>query len=188
DFRSLADRHQRFRHQWLPLSGLQFRRCWRSVQGNQRPDAEGGCLQPRQQGGDHRWRVRLQPGRTTLHPLADPGVLNRCKQCSLSIFRREHLCVWHSRDAHYRSAYEVSGDMSTHDGYVMDVAYPPHFHKEIQPVWLNGQAQFLGATAPDLCKPYSYCELGCGMGINLLIAAATNPQGQFLGVDANEQA
>lgn len=86
------------------------------------------------------------------------------------------------------SVYEISGEMSTDDGYVMDVAYPPHFHKEIQPVWLNGQAQFLGATAPDLCKPYSYCELGCGMGINLLIAAATNPQGQFLGVDANEQA
>lgn len=78
--------------------------------------------------------------------------------------------------------------MSTNDGYVMDVAYPPHFHKEIQPVWLASQAQFLGSAAPDLAKPYSYCELGCGMGINLLVAAATNPQGQFVGVDANEQA
>ena len=78
--------------------------------------------------------------------------------------------------------------MSTHDGYVMDVAYPPHFHKEIQPVWLASLVQFLGTAAPDITKPYSYCELGCGMGINLLVAAATNPQGQFVGVDANDKA
>ena len=78
--------------------------------------------------------------------------------------------------------------MSTHDGYVMDVAYPPHFHKEIQPVWLASLVQFLGTTAPDITSPYSYCELGCGMGINLLVAAATNPLGQFVGVDANDKA
>ena len=78
--------------------------------------------------------------------------------------------------------------MSTDDGYVMDVAYPPHFHKEIQPVWLASLVQFLSTTAPDITKPYSYCELGCGMGINLLVAAATNPLGQFIGVDANDKA
>ena len=83
---------------------------------------------------------------------------------------------------------EVQVDMNTYDGYVMDVAYPPHFHKEIQPVWLASLAQFLGTAAPDITKPYSYCELGCGMGINLLVAAATNPLGQFVGVDANEKA
>ncbi|MBA1277830.1 class I SAM-dependent methyltransferase [Stutzerimonas stutzeri] len=78
--------------------------------------------------------------------------------------------------------------MTRNDGYVMDVAYPPHFHKEIQPVWLTSLVQFLGSAAPDISKPYSYCELGCGMGINLLIAAITNPQGQFVGVDANDKA
>lgn len=86
-----------------------------------------------------------------------------------------------------RSACEVRY-MNTPDGYVMDVAYPPHFHKEIQPVWLASLVQFLGATAPNIAKPYSYCELGCGMGINLLVAAATNPLGQFIGVDANDKA
>lgn len=78
--------------------------------------------------------------------------------------------------------------MSSNDGYVTDVAYPPHFHREIQPVWLTSLVTFLGSAAPDISRPYSYCELGCGMGINLLIAAMTNPQGQFVGVDINEKA
>lgn len=93
-----------------------------------------------------------------------------------------------SRAAPIARLVEVQGDMNTHDGYVMDVAYPPHFHKEIQPVWLTSLVQFLGTAAPDITRPYSCCELGCGMGINLLVAAATNPLGQFVGVDANDKA
>lgn len=72
-------------------------------------------------------------------------------------------------------------------GYVQDVAYPAHFHREIQPLWLSMLTRFLGSAPPDLTRPYSYCELGCGVGINLLVAAATNPQGQFVGVDFNER-
>jgi SAM-dependent methyltransferase len=77
--------------------------------------------------------------------------------------------------------------MTMHDGYVMDVAYPAHFHKEIQPVWLASLTSFIGSAAPDISQPYAYCELGCGLGINLLVSAATNPQGQFVGVDFNAQ-
>lgn len=77
--------------------------------------------------------------------------------------------------------------MQRKDGYVADVPYPPHFYKEMQPLWLATLAQFLNSPAPDLTKPYSYCELGCGMGINLLVAAATNPHGYFVGVDFNAQ-
>ncbi|WP_244216309.1 class I SAM-dependent methyltransferase [Phytopseudomonas daroniae] len=69
----------------------------------------------------------------------------------------------------------------------MDVAYPAHFNKEIQPVWLASVANFLGSVAPDIQMPYSYCELGCGVGIDLLVAAATNPKGKFVGVDFNEE-
>lgn len=72
-------------------------------------------------------------------------------------------------------------------GYVQDVSYPAHFHREIQPLWLTTLTRFLGSAPPDLARPYSYCELGCGVGINLLVAAATNPQGQFVGVDFNER-
>lgn len=77
--------------------------------------------------------------------------------------------------------------MKRTDGYVVDAAYPPHFYKEMQPVWLSNLVSFLGSEAPDMTQPYSYCELGCGMGLNLLVAAALNPQGQFVGVDFNEQ-
>ncbi|PRB78992.1 class I SAM-dependent methyltransferase [Pseudomonas sp. MYb185] len=77
--------------------------------------------------------------------------------------------------------------MKKEAGYVLDVSYPAHFHKEIQPVWLSSLTHFLGTVAPDISKPYSYCELGCGVGINLLVAAATNPLGQFVGVDFNER-
>lgn len=76
--------------------------------------------------------------------------------------------------------------MQRKDGYVADIPYPPHFHKEMQPLWLAALTQISGASAVDLTKPYSYCELGCGMGINLLIAAATNPEGYFVGVDFNQ--
>lgn len=75
--------------------------------------------------------------------------------------------------------------MKRQDGYVADVSYPPHFHKEMQPVWLASVAYLLGTAAPDITRPYTYCELGCGLGINLLVAAATNPLGQFVGVDFN---
>lgn len=77
--------------------------------------------------------------------------------------------------------------MKKQDGYVQDVSYPPHFHREMQPVWLAAVASFAGTVAPDLGRPYAYCELGCGMGINLLVAAACNPLGNFVGVDFNER-
>ncbi|MFV9474550.1 class I SAM-dependent methyltransferase [Advenella sp. RU8] len=72
------------------------------------------------------------------------------------------------------------------DGYIIDVSYPLHFHKEMQPVWLCQTIKTLGCSVPDIDKAYRYCELGCGPGINLLVAAASNPVGQFVGVDFNK--
>lgn len=77
--------------------------------------------------------------------------------------------------------------MNKDAGYIQDVSYPAHFHREIQPLWLATLNRLLGSAPPDLTRPYSYCELGCGVGINLLVAAATDPQGQFVGVDINPQ-
>lgn len=77
--------------------------------------------------------------------------------------------------------------MIKHNGYVMDASYPAHFHRELQPLWLATQALLQGAAPPDLVGPYSYCELGCGVGINLLVSAATQPHAQFVGVDFNER-
>lgn len=75
--------------------------------------------------------------------------------------------------------------MQQADGYLADLPYPPHFHKELLPLSQVAIAHFLQRPAPSLDQPFSYCELGCGMGINLLVAAATNPNGYFVGVDIN---
>ena len=74
------------------------------------------------------------------------------------------------------------------DGYVTDVAYPDYFHRELMPVWLCSALQALGRRTPDLQQPYTWLELGCGTGISTVIAAATNPQGQFIGLDLNPDA
>lgn len=75
--------------------------------------------------------------------------------------------------------------MSHREGYVVDVPYPLHFYKEMQPTWLAYVVNTLGCVAPDMQEAYTYCELGCGGGINLLVAAACNPLGRFIGVDFN---
>lgn len=72
-------------------------------------------------------------------------------------------------------------------GYITDVPYVFSFYKEMQPVWLNTVAVFQGMTPPDINATFTYCELGCGLGINLLIAAICNPQGCFVGVDVNAE-
>lgn len=71
------------------------------------------------------------------------------------------------------------------DGYTTDVDYPAFFYKEMTPVWLAAMAGLLGFAAPPVAQPFRYCELGCGQGTNLLVAAACHPQAQFVGVDAN---
>jgi SAM-dependent methyltransferase len=73
------------------------------------------------------------------------------------------------------------------DGYTTDVNYPAFFYKEMQPVWLASVACQLGFAAPALARPFRHAELGCGLGINLLVAAACHPQAEFVGVDFNER-
>ncbi|WP_232495534.1 class I SAM-dependent methyltransferase [Novosphingobium kaempferiae] len=75
--------------------------------------------------------------------------------------------------------------MTWTDGYISDVRYPAFFYKEMQPLWLTTVASLLGVTAPMPHMPFVLCELGCGVGINLLVSAACHPQAQFVGVDFN---
>ncbi|CAM5195861.1 hypothetical protein OURE66S_03397 [Oligella ureolytica] len=77
--------------------------------------------------------------------------------------------------------------MNRQDGYIIDTSYPLHFYKEMQPTWLSYIANTLGCVSPDFTKAYSYCELGCATGIGLLVAAASNPMGKFVGVDFNAE-
>lgn len=73
-------------------------------------------------------------------------------------------------------------------GYRTDSAYPDYFHREIMPLWLRSALQALGRRAPDLYQPFTWLELGCGTGVSAVIAAATHPQGRFIGVDINAAA
>ena len=82
----------------------------------------------------------------------------------------------------------MTASSSLREGYVVDVAYPPHFHRETMPVWLVSVLTALGRRTPDLARPFTWLELGCGSGLGALIAAATHPQGRFIGIDFNAEA
>lgn len=69
------------------------------------------------------------------------------------------------------------------DDYPEGVSYPPVFHREMTPPWLDAVLRGLGRQGPDFGRPFRWCELGCGPGLNLAVAAATHPQGSFTGID-----
>lgn len=73
------------------------------------------------------------------------------------------------------------------DGYLTSIPYPHHVHRELSPSWLVAVLTALGVRAPALREGFSYCELGCGQGLNSLLLAAANPAGRFLAVDYNAQ-
>lgn len=81
----------------------------------------------------------------------------------------------------------LTGQMASSQasGYVTDVRYPAYFYKEIQPLWLATMARLQGVNTPDFSGAFSFCDLGCGTGTNLLVAAACHPAAQFTGVDCN---
>lgn len=72
-------------------------------------------------------------------------------------------------------------------GYVVDLPYSFSFYQEMQPLWLASAAQFIGLQPPKLTEAFRYCELGCGLAVNLLVAATLYPQGHFVGVDFNAE-
>lgn len=77
--------------------------------------------------------------------------------------------------------------MKQKDGYILDVTYPIFFYKEMQALWLSSTINFLGFKTPNITKSFSYLELACGTGINLIVCAINNPNGHFIGVDFNKE-
>lgn len=71
--------------------------------------------------------------------------------------------------------------------YINDVIYPDFFYKEMQSIWLNSILTILGFKTIDINKAFSYLELACGTGTNLIISAINNPQAKFVGIDFNEE-
>ena len=71
------------------------------------------------------------------------------------------------------------------DGYVTDVAYTSAFYREITPTWIAMTSLLLGHRPPDLAKPFTYADLGCGNGFTTLVVAATCPHADVWGFDFN---
>ena len=70
-------------------------------------------------------------------------------------------------------------------GYVTDIPYTNHFHRETTPVWIATACTLLGFGAPDIGRPFRYADLGCGNGLTALIVAATMPHAEVWGFDFN---
>ncbi|WP_159994299.1 class I SAM-dependent methyltransferase [Roseomonas sp. 18066] len=72
--------------------------------------------------------------------------------------------------------------------YVRDLVYPAQFHREMTPAWIDAVGRGLGFAAPEIGRPFRWCELGCGEGLNALVVAASHPQAQVVAIDANAAA
>lgn len=66
--------------------------------------------------------------------------------------------------------------------YLVDHEYPPVFHPEQSPIWLDAVLTALG-FAP--VSGVDWCEIGCGRGFTAAIMAAANPSMRFTGIDIN---
>ncbi|MCX8995967.1 class I SAM-dependent methyltransferase [Rhizobiaceae bacterium BDR2-2] len=70
--------------------------------------------------------------------------------------------------------------------YLLDVPYTPQFHREHAPLWFQAVLTALGRPQP-VTQGASWCEVGCGSGLGLIVLAATNPSTTFHGIDINPE-
>ncbi|MEB0136424.1 class I SAM-dependent methyltransferase [Actimicrobium sp. CCC2.4] len=73
--------------------------------------------------------------------------------------------------------------MQWSQGYVADLDYPAGFYQEQGPDYLNIACVLNEVEPVRTDRPYTYLELGCGMGNTLAILAAGHPMGTFYGID-----
>lgn len=62
--------------------------------------------------------------------------------------------------------------------------YAPLYIADLTPARLALVARLSGVVAPAPTRPFHYVEYGCGLGLSLLIHAATHPWACFVGIDA----
>jgi SAM-dependent methyltransferase len=70
-------------------------------------------------------------------------------------------------------------------GYVTETLYTDGFFRELSPAWLNYVAALKGCLPIPLDRPFTYLELGCGLGRSATVFAGAFPQARFIGVDFN---
>lgn len=77
-------------------------------------------------------------------------------------------------------------DVSTwSSGYVTDIAYDWSYFPELAPSHLDFIAMLQGHRPPREDEPFTYLELGAGLGLSSTILAAGNPSGDFYAADFN---
>jgi trans-aconitate methyltransferase len=70
------------------------------------------------------------------------------------------------------------------DGYVSDIPYSAGFYSKQMPSLLDSVLLVRGIEPPVASgTPFTYCELGCGMGETAMVVAATYPQAQVWAFD-----
>jgi SAM-dependent methyltransferase len=70
-------------------------------------------------------------------------------------------------------------------GYVTDSVYPDKFFRELSPTWLNYVAALNGGAPRDLTRPFTYLELGAGLGHSAVANAGAFARGEFHACDVN---
>ncbi|WEF32214.1 class I SAM-dependent methyltransferase [Pseudoduganella chitinolytica] len=73
--------------------------------------------------------------------------------------------------------------MDWNDGYVADIAYPAAFFPEQSPTHLSIACILNGVEPVPLDRPFTYFELGAGMGLTASVLAASHPHGRFYAND-----
>ena len=75
--------------------------------------------------------------------------------------------------------------MTWQHGYHTDSPYTCGYYRELAPAWLDFASLLQGQLPPRSRQgePFSYLELGSGMGLGLCLLAATHPEGKFTGID-----
>ncbi|MCJ2077088.1 class I SAM-dependent methyltransferase [Methylobacterium sp. E-016] len=76
--------------------------------------------------------------------------------------------------------------MNWNDGYVSDIAYEGGVYREQMPIHLDVACLVAGYDRPVRAgEPFTYCELGCGLGDTAMAVGAANSQAQVWGFDFN---
>ena len=71
------------------------------------------------------------------------------------------------------------------EGYESDIEYTAGYYREQEPDFLNLCLVAQGIQPIDIESEFTYCELGCGLGLTSIIIAANYPKGKFYAVDFN---
>lgn len=71
------------------------------------------------------------------------------------------------------------------DGYVTEIDYEQFFFRDMSPGRLSFVCSQTGHLPPAMDRPFTYCELGSGLGLTTNVLAASNPQGRFWAADIN---